>query len=177
MITNQRRNRPEERAFEHLVGETRALFQRLKLVAEQVHGQGEASAVRRGLLQSLARLGPQTVPALARMRGVSRQHLQTVVNGLVEERLVEIVPNPAHRRSGLVALVARGRSYVRAMEEREAAILARFPLGVSERELRDAAGVLARVRSAFESVEWARTVAVRRPQRDARARRPALSRR
>ncbi len=174
MITNRRAARPEERAFEHVVAETRALFQRLKLVAEQVHGQGEASATRRGVLQSLARLGPQTVPSLARTRGVSRQYLQSVVDELLEERLVELVENPAHRRSSLVALVAKGRACVRAMEEREAKLMARFPLGVTERELRQAASVLARVRSSFESLEWLHAVDARAPRRRATGRRPTL---
>jgi len=56
------------------------------------------SAARRGVLRSLARLGPQTVPQMAGARPVSRQHIQTIVNALAADGLVETIDNPAHKR-------------------------------------------------------------------------------
>jgi hypothetical protein len=40
------------------------------------------TAGKRGVLKGLDRLGPQTVPQMARARPVSRQHIQTLVNRL-----------------------------------------------------------------------------------------------
>lgn len=62
-----------------------------------------------GVLKSLAEAGPATVPELARMRPVSRQHIQTIVNHLMDKGWVKVRPNPRHKRSGLVALTAKGR--------------------------------------------------------------------
>ena len=61
-----------------------------------------------GLLRSLKLGGPQTVPDLARARPVARQHIQKLADALAAERLVAFAPNPAHRRSQLVALTPAG---------------------------------------------------------------------
>src|SRR6185295_2962392 len=57
-----------------------------------------------GLLRSLKLGGPQTVPALARSRPVSRQHIQTLADAMAAEGLLAFKPNPAHKRSPLVTL-------------------------------------------------------------------------
>src|SRR4051794_20483887 len=106
-------------ALSALVDETVLLFHRLRAAAEAVHGEGEASAARRGVLRGLATGGPQTVPEMARARPCSRQHIQTIVNGLVDDRLVALVPNPAHRSSPLVALTAEGKAAVTDIDRRE----------------------------------------------------------
>jgi DNA-binding MarR family transcriptional regulator len=145
-------------ALDALIGETTQLFHRLKAVAEQVHGQGEVSAGRRGVLRSLAREGPRSVPQLARSRPVSRQLVQTLVNGLLEEGYVEKRPNPAHRRSPLLRLTPAGRRFVAAMERRERELLSGLRLEASREELEAAASTLRRVRAFFEGERWQRRV-------------------
>ena len=54
------------------VDETIALFHRLRWVAEQIYGPAGRSTARRGILRGLVRYGAQTVPALARARGVTK---------------------------------------------------------------------------------------------------------
>ena len=93
-------------SFNELIDETVQLYRRLNLVAEQVHNQGEMSGGLRGMLRCLRRDGPQSVPQLARSRDVSRQHIQMLVNRLEEEGYVELVENPAHKRSQI------GRAHV-----------------------------------------------------------------
>jgi len=146
-------------ALGELMDETVALFHRLRAVAEEVHGQGEASAGRRGLLLSLARGGPQTVPQLARARPVSRQHVQTLVNALAADGLVELVENPAHKRSSLVRLTRAGALRLDGMARRERELLGSLSLGVGAHELRAASETLRQVRAAFASPTWRRTVA------------------
>lgn len=63
-----------------------------------------------GLLNSIARDGPQTVPALARQRPVSRQYMQQVVNEALADGLVRFANNPRHKRSRLVELTEIGRA-------------------------------------------------------------------
>ena len=135
-------------AFEEVIDETTGLFHLLHAVAAQLHGGGELTAGRRGILRGLDRLGPQTVPQMARARPVSRQYIQMLVNELEAEGLVEPYDNPAHRRSRLVRLTAAGSDALSAMYRREAELYAALDLPVSEAELRDAAATLRRVREA-----------------------------
>ncbi len=86
-------------ALPSLFAETVALFHRLRATAAQMHGQGELSAGRRGILFELARLGPQSVPQMARARPVSRQYVRGLVDGLRADGLVDLAANPAHRRA------------------------------------------------------------------------------
>src|SRR5438874_13287905 len=109
-----------------VLDEAVALNFRLQRVAEELHRQGPASSARRGLLRSLSDEGPQSVPQMARTRTVSRQYVQTLVNSLMEDGLVEMAPNPAHRRSGLVQLTADGRQAVKDNTRREAILVKVF---------------------------------------------------
>ena len=133
-------------AFDEVIDETTGIFHLLHAIAAQLHGGGELTAGRRGILRGLDRLGPQTVPQMARARPVSRQYIQMLVNGLEADGLVELYENPAHRRSRLVRLTAAGRETLGAMYRREAELYATLDLPVDEGELRDVAAILRRVR-------------------------------
>lgn len=145
-------------ALESLAAETVRLFHRLKVVAQEVHHQGETTAGRRGVLRGLYRTGAQTVPQMARARPVSRQHIQTLVTALAEDGLVESVKNPAHKRSRLIKLTTKGKDLVEAMNRREARIFNRLTIPISRRRLQDAADVLRMVRSLFERQGWMRRI-------------------
>lgn len=143
-------------ALESLTAETVRLFHRLKLVAEVVHHQGESTAGRRGVLRGLYRAGAQTVPQMARARPVSRQHIQTLVNALARDGLVESVKNPAHKRSHLIKLTTKGKDLVEVMNRREERIFNRLTIPISKKHLQNAADVLRMVRSLFERQSWRR---------------------
>jgi len=136
-----------------VIDQTRALFHRLKAVAQEAHDRGPATAGLRGVLQELYGKGPRTVPDMARARPVSRQHIQVLVNQLLELGWVELMDNPAHKRSKRVAITAQGRGAFEAIRLTEAAMLADLPVSVSESELEAAAAVLEKVRNAFEHME------------------------
>jgi DNA-binding MarR family transcriptional regulator len=77
------------------------------------------------LLRILDQQGGQTVPAIARARGVSRQNVQVLVNRLRGRNLVTLTQNPAHKRSALVHLTDSARALLttasqQEMESREA---------------------------------------------------------
>ena len=132
------------------MNETLRLSHRLRLVSEEIHTPSEMSAARRGVLLELESTGPQTVPQIARARPVSRQHIQTIVNGLLNEGLVELVTNPVHRRSRLVSLTGKGRGRLEMMSRTESRVLAGMKVDISERDLQQATEILQRVRNLFE---------------------------
>lgn len=143
-----------ESAFEKVLGETVALYHRLKIVAEQIHRQGELTSGKGGVLAGLYHFGPQTVPQMARARPVSRQYIQTLVNELADQGLVELVGNPAHKRSHLVRLTERGEAIVEKMIKRQKTIVSKLRLDIAEKDLLSAASVLSDVRGLFESKRW-----------------------
>jgi len=137
-----------------LFDETVSLFHRLTVVAERFHAQGSLSAALRGILRGLRRHGAQTVPKMARLRPVSRQNVQLLVNRLREEGLVELVENPAHKRSQLVRLTPEGVRRTGEMERRERRLLSGLDTGLSVHEIARAAGILRGVRGVLESNQW-----------------------
>jgi DNA-binding MarR family transcriptional regulator len=140
-------------ALQGVIDETVSLFHVLRALAAQLHQQGDLTAARRGILRSLDRLGPQTVPQMARARSVSRQHIQLEVNELEADGLVELLDNRAHRRSRLVRLTPRGKASLDAMYRREAAFFATLELALPEATLHATAEVLQTLRSALETAQ------------------------
>jgi DNA-binding MarR family transcriptional regulator len=132
-----------------VIDETRRLFHCLANAAERAHADLGLTASQRAVLEALAFAGLQTVPQIARAKGVSRQHIQTIANALVDAALIETRDNPAHQRSPLLALTPEGERCFQQVQEREQAILAelaqRFRLADLEttaRTLKTASGLL-----------------------------------
>jgi DNA-binding MarR family transcriptional regulator len=84
-----------------------------------VHRQDPSPAGGCGILQIIDRLGPQTVPAIARIRALSRQNIQTLVNRLEALGYVALAANPAHKRSQLVCLTDAGGTLLSTARKRE----------------------------------------------------------
>lgn len=122
-----------------------------RAVAEAIRTEGVPSAGQLGVLRVLDRRGPQTMPQMARARMVSRQHIQSLVNRLVEKGHVEFIANPAHKRSKLVRLTTRGKALADAMGEREARVLRALEVEIPDRDLRAATRALQAVREALGS--------------------------
>lgn len=134
--------------------EVALLFFRMRVAARQYLGQGKHSAGRRGLLKSIGEEGPQTVPHMARVRAVSRQHIQTIVNELRRDGLVEPIDNPAHRRSKLVALTVAGEAFLGTLDAREKELMTFLGTGVPECDVLKATQLVRLLRERFESEEW-----------------------
>ncbi len=85
---------------------------------------------------------PTTVAQVARIMGLTRQSVQQTADALARDRMIEYRDNPRHRRAKLLELTDRGRTALRAVEERQAewanAIGERLPLP----ELRTTTGTL-----------------------------------
>jgi len=142
---------PEEaRVFFDLVDEVRALFHRLRAAGDVLLQEEGINAQQRGLLIDIATMGPQTVPDLARKRPVSRQHVQSQMDPLVERAIVERRENPEHKRAWLYALSDEGRATVERIRRRELRWVERAGLPVPVTDLERAKNVLSAVRKHVE---------------------------
>jgi DNA-binding MarR family transcriptional regulator len=141
-----------------LIDEAVALHLRLQVLTEELHGHSELSRACRGILQDLYRLGPRTVPQLARGRPVSRQNVLMLVNRLISEGMAESTRNPEHKRSYLVRLTPRGKALLEEMWSRETDLLNNLDLNLSSEDLQAAAQVLHRLREALENQQIDREV-------------------
>jgi DNA-binding MarR family transcriptional regulator len=114
-----------------------------------MHGDLNMTAATRGVLELLLLGGSATVPDMARVQGVSRQHVQQQVDALLERGLLERKDNPAHKRSALIALSDKGRALIQNMRAEELNTLSRMQVGVSDHAMLEAAQVLSAWREAL----------------------------
>jgi DNA-binding MarR family transcriptional regulator len=61
---------------------------------------------------------PPNVPQIAAAMGVTRQGVLKQINLLVDEGLVEALPNPTHKRSPLYVLTVKGQTTYDALVHR-----------------------------------------------------------
>jgi DNA-binding MarR family transcriptional regulator len=137
--------------IEDLIDEVRLLWNALVRRGEALHERDGIGMGLRAILEFLLRNGPTTVPNIARRRGVSRQHVQTLVNPLIERKWVRPVENPAHRRSPLMELTSRGRQAIERMRRREAAIFRDVASDLSAHDLERSAATLRALRRAVDA--------------------------
>jgi DNA-binding MarR family transcriptional regulator len=133
-----------------LFNETRLLFHALKQWADTLHDGLDLSISTRAVLELLLLSGAAPVPDMARVRGVSRQHIQQQVDALLEHGSVERQDNPAHKRSPLIALTDKGRALIQSMRADEHNALGRIQVGVSDNAMAEAAQVLSAWRAALQ---------------------------
>jgi DNA-binding MarR family transcriptional regulator len=113
----------DSQALYGLIVEVRKLFHRMANVADRLHADLGLPAAQRAVMESLADSGPSTVPAIARRKGVTRQHIQVVMNSLEGRGFVVSLDNPAHRKSPLFDLSPMGRGAFEKARSREHRIL------------------------------------------------------
>ncbi len=133
-----------------LLDEVRLMWHRMVEVGERLHAGETVTLGMRGVLEALLLRGPATVPALARSRHVTRQHIQVLVNELLVQGLLAQTANPAHRRSPLIELTREGERVIRRMKRREARLFERVRLGVASAAVAQAARTLRLVREALD---------------------------
>ena len=113
----------------------RACFHLMGNVGDDLHRQFGITASMRAVMESLYEGGPQTVPQVARSKNVTRQHIQTLVDQLLEADLAVAVTNPDHKRSPLIELTPRGHSAFEDMQRREQALLTQHTAALPARDL------------------------------------------
>lgn len=136
-------------ALVELTDEVRRTYHALAAVVDDLHAERAIPVRLRAALEYLERHGPTTVPDIARARGVTRQHIQTTVNELLDRSLVEYTPNPQHRRSHLVALTTSGAETIAAMQRAEHTALEPLLSGLDPADLATATASLRSLRLAL----------------------------
>ena len=122
------RRDPVRAELEDLLVEVNALGVRLRQAVRGFHSEDDSAFGGQDVLQILSESDGQTVPQIARIRATSRQNIQILVNRLKSRGCVELINNPAHRKSALVRLTARGRaSLAIAVAEQEKLTLSLLP--------------------------------------------------
>jgi len=132
-----------------LLTQIQALSLLLRRAAQWDDSHKVLTLAQKNVLQSLE-INPLTVPEIARARATSRQNIQALVNRLVKEGFVETIINPAHRRSVLFGLTAKGRTLLKAAEEHQFDLAALLTNGASTEELQTVVRVLHRLRDLLQ---------------------------
>lgn len=138
-----------ERLFREVVG----LAGRLKSVRRQFDRRANLPGGERAVLHVLDAHWPLTTSQIARRMGLSRQHVQTVLNRLRTRRYVESSPNPAHRRSPTWQLSATGRMTLQQLERTETDWLRAVIGDLDVGQLRAAADLLRQLRKSLPARE------------------------
>ena len=125
-----------------LTREVRACFNRLRALGDALHRDLGVTAAMRAVMEALFEGGEQTVPAIARAKSVSRQHIQVLVNDLASAGLAATRRNPDDGRSPLVDLTRKGHGLFARMREREKSVLAEMTRALKARDVGAAVATL-----------------------------------
>jgi len=147
-------NKKQLKSFYPLTLSVRRLFHKLGYGVAALHHNSDVSVGMRAVLECVIDGGPQTVPHMAKIRPVTRQHIQSLVNELLEGGYVETIDNPAHKRSKLVAPTKRGMRVFEKMRTIETEAFRQAQIEISPEELQAARKVLSALIATFESNEW-----------------------
>lgn len=129
------------------------LYRRAQRKVEQdVPSEGLSVGVR-AVLNMLRQHGPMTVPQMGRAQAISRQFVQRMVNEAAARRLVESIPNPAHKKSALIRLTAEGRALITAVADRERAVLRQVGDDLTDAEITSCIRVLSRLLHLLDNVD------------------------
>ena len=136
----------------------RRLFHRLATEWNGLHRDIGVSARMRAILEYLNKHGPVAVPGIAREKEVSRQHVQVIVNELLEAGLVQRRTNPAHASSYLIAITPKGRRVFDRLKQRETDLVPLLSRSLKHLPLGETADALEALIAFFDSEQW-RTIA------------------
>ena len=129
------------------------VYRRVARLVEQDEQVSGLSVGVRNVLDQLRRDGERTVPQLARAQDLSRQYTQRMVDQAAADGLVELIENPAHRRSRLVRLTPAGDAAITAVIERELSLLERVGGDLTAAELDGTLRVLHHMDQALITLE------------------------
>ncbi|MGC9380567.1 MarR family winged helix-turn-helix transcriptional regulator [Streptomyces sp. MH13] len=129
------------------------LYRRAQRSVEQGLTTDGLSVGVRAVLTLLHRNGPMTVPQMGRAQSISRQFVQRMVNDATDRRLVEGIPNPAHRRSSLIRLTDEGRAAITGILDREHLLLREVGGDLTDTDVATCLRVLGAMLTALDHVD------------------------
>ena len=117
-MTKENQNKPYQ-----IIWLVRRLFRALSNKAnENLEGMG-ITVADRAVMEFLYPDKTLSVPEIAELYKVSRQHIQQTVNSLLDVGLVKTKENPRHKRSPLIMLNAKGRELFGDIKKKEEEII------------------------------------------------------
>jgi DNA-binding MarR family transcriptional regulator len=135
-------------AFSDLVAQVLRLHGRL-IAAGNAMARPLGQTESRWQVLAVIDRGPATVADIARVFGLARQSVQRTADTLAREGMARFEDNPKHQRAKLVRITRRGEAVLRRIEAAEREWADTIGEGFEERELRQAAELLGRVRHAL----------------------------
>lgn len=96
---------------------------------------------------------PRSVAEIAREIGVTRQSVQRIADVLVEQRLAEYRPNPAHRRAKLLAPTEAGRGAIRRIAPGHGEFARRLADALGMAEMERALAIVRRLSDTLEELD------------------------
>ncbi len=144
---------PEVQQLLRVTAAVRKLFHRMGNQWNDLHRDLGVSARMRAVLEALGE-GGRAVPDLAREKEVSRQHIQIIVNELLEAGFVRRERNPAHRRSPLIEITQQGRAIFEQLAARERRLFPEVARELETLGLSQAADALEALLAYFETDQW-----------------------
>jgi DNA-binding MarR family transcriptional regulator len=135
-------------AFSDLVAQVLRLHGRL-IAAGNAMARPLGQTESRWQVLAVIDRGPATVADIARVFGLARQSVQRTADALAREGMAAFEDNPKHQRAKLVRITRRGEAVLRRIEVAERDWADTIGEGFEERELRQAADLLERVRHAL----------------------------
>jgi len=109
-------------AIEELIVEIVATFFLLRAEGMRIGVVSSSGEGYWSVLRLLKLNGAQTVPQIARYRYVPRQSVQKLANEMLEDGVIELVNNPAHKRSKLLRLTPKGEALFAQLSDRIAVL-------------------------------------------------------
>src|SRR3712207_2909712 len=109
---------PAGQAIEDLIIEIVATFFLLRAEGMRIGVVSSSGEGYWSVLRLLKVNGAQTVPQIARYRYVPRQSVQKLANEMLEDGVIELVNNPAHKRSKLLRLTPKGEAVFAELSDR-----------------------------------------------------------
>ena len=97
----------------------RRAFRLMGTRVDQYLNDLDISACDRAVMDYLHPDQRLSVPQIAELYDVSRQHIQSIVNSLLEREIVEFHDNPKHKRSPLVSLSISGSELYAEIQRRD----------------------------------------------------------
>jgi DNA-binding MarR family transcriptional regulator len=124
---------------------------RLLVAGDRLVADLDLSSARWQVLGAIALAAtPQPVAWLARNMGLNRQGVQRIVNEMRDEGLLELQPNPHHRRAHLVVLTKRGKEAFEAAARLQAPWVNALAKDVSVKEIMSTHRVIAALSERLE---------------------------
>lgn len=134
-----------------LIVEIRGAFNDLKAFSDAANADLAITAAMRAVMEYVDQNGPEAVPAIAKAKNVSRQHIQQLADAVVAAGFGEWRANPRHKRSQLFALTREGKRRFAEIRKREAGALARIASKLEAERVSEAAETISALRAKLKN--------------------------